>query len=68
MNSYSQTLKSYEKMDRATQHTALSFAQYLVSQPYTAFNRKCNEEDFNKYIKEKTKEVEYLENKLKIKL
>ena len=68
MNTYSQSLKSFGKMDKETQIRALYFMNYLISKPYNEFNRCVSEEVFDKNIIEKKKEIQYLQNKLRIKL
>ena len=68
MNSYSQSLKSLGKMDKETQERALSFMEYLITKDYNDFERNVSEEDYNKHREEKKKEIQWLKNKLKIKL
>ena len=67
MNTYTNSIKSLQRLDKETQIRALSFTEYLVNQSYDAFCRKVSKEEYLKHIKEKKKEIKYLKNYLKIK-
>ncbi len=55
-------------MDKKTQYQALTFMKHLITRPYNEYSRCVSEEEYNKNVEEKKKEIYFLKNKLSIKL